>query len=275
MTNDERSALINSGLARLAQRDPAKALELSQAVASSAYRQSALQRTFRTWADSDPAAAAAATATLQDIGSDNLAVLVREVGPAYAGLAPVAALEWAKRINDGQQYPEVIAAVARKDPSRALDAAMSLPTESERNTTIGQIAQTMAIEDAAAATDFWQRLPAGNRSLATQGIVSTWSQTDPDAAANWVKGLPPGPDQQEALRTLLIMLTRSEQATNYGQLLGLLDASERDSYAHGRIAWLVRNGHREQAESELGQLNLSPEGYRQAREVIEQGIPGP
>jgi hypothetical protein len=71
------------------------------------------------------------------------------------------------------------------------------------------------------------------------------------------------------------MLTRSEQATNYGQLLGLLDASERDSYAHGRIAWLVRNGHREQAESELGQLNLSPEGYRQAREVIEQGIPGP
>jgi hypothetical protein len=275
MTNDERSALINSGLARLAQRDPARALELSRRVGNSAYRQSALQRTFRTWADTDPAAAAAATATLQDIGSDNLGVLVREVGPAYARLAPVAALEWAKSVNDGQQYREVIAAVARKDPSLALDAAMALPTESERNSTIAQIAQTIAIEDVAAATDFWQRLPAENRPLATQGIVSNWAQTDPDAAASWVKGLPPGPEQQEALRTLLIMLARSEQATNYGQLLGLLDASERDSYAHGRINWLVRNGHREQAESELRQLSLSPEGYRRAREVIEQGSPGP
>jgi len=271
LTSDERNALINTGLARLAQREPTRALELSQRVENLSYRQSALQRTFRTWAESDPAAAASAMAALEDIDRDNLAALVREVGPAYARLAPAAALEWARRVNDGRQYPEVIAAVARKNQSLALNAAMSLPTDYERNSTIGQIAASIAIEDVSAATDFWRQLPAANRELATTTIVVTWAQSDPDAAVNWVRNLPPGPDQQQALGSLLGMLNRSENSTDYVQLHSLLDASMRDSYAYMRIASLVRDGHREQAESELDRLSLSPEGHRQAREIIDSG----
>ena len=61
---------------------------------------------------------------------------------------------------------------------------------------------------------------------------------------------------------------------DYGQLLNLVDSSElRDTFGTNRIGWLVRNGRREQAEAELDRLDLSPEGHRSARALIEQGSP--
>jgi hypothetical protein len=272
LTRDERSSLINAGLGRLAQRDPARALELSQGVVNVAYRETALLRTFRTWGDADPVAAAAG---LERIDSGNMAALIREVGPEYARRAPVAALEWAERVSDGQPYPEVIAAVAREDVSLALETILSLPAETEQ-TTILQVAASMAAEDVTAATGFWRQIPAEHRAMAAQGIIGTWVQTDPGAAADWVRNMPSGPDQQQALSTLLLASMSSMNVTDYGQLLNLVDSSEnRDTFANTRIGWLVRNGRSEQAEAELDRLDLSPEGHRRARQVIDRGIPGP
>jgi hypothetical protein len=201
-----------------------------------------------------------------------MAVLIREVGPEYARVAPVAALEWAKRVSDGQQYPEVIAAVAHVNPSLALDTALSLADEADRMTTIVQIAASLAAEDVTMATGFWRQVPAEHRAMAAQGIVATWVQTDPDGAANWVRSIPPGPDQQQALNSLLAAVISSANITDYAQLLRLVDSSElRDTYGYTRIASLVRNGQREQAESELDRLYLSPDGHRRAREAIERG----
>jgi len=271
LTGDERNSLINAGLGRLAQRDPDQALELSLGIANFAYREAALQRTFRTWGDADPVAAAAA---LERIDSGNMAVLIKEVGPEYARRAPAEALEWAKRISNGQPYPEVIAAVAHENLSLALDAALSVPGQTDRMTTIFQISAALAAEDPTTATGFWRELPAEHRTMATQGIVSTWAQTDPDRAAEWVRSIPRGPDQQQALGNLLIALSSSANATNYTQLLGMLDSSEqRDTLGYGRVSALVRAGHRDQAESELDRLNLSPDGYRRARTALERDGP--
>jgi hypothetical protein len=134
----------------------------------------------------------------------------------------------------------------------------------------------MAAEDVTAATGFWRQIPAEHRAMAAQGIMGTWAQTDPGAAADWVRNMPSGPDQQQALSTLLLASMSSMNVTDYGQLLNLVDSSEnRDTFANTRIGWLVRNGRSEQAEAELDRLDLSPEGYRRARQVIDRGIPGP
>lgn len=272
LTRDERNSLINAGLGRLAQRDPARALALSQTVANIAYRETALLRTFRTWGDADPVAAAAA---LERIDSGNMAALIREVGPEYARLAPAAALEWAKRANDGQHVPEVIAAVARENLPLALDTVLSLPNEADRTTAVVQIAAGLAAEDVTAATGFWRELPTEHRAVAAQGIVATWAQTDPDRATDWVRSLPPGPDRQQALSVLLGAVGPSVSLTDYGQLLSLVESDElRDAYGNARISALVRNGRREQAAAELDRLGLSPEGHRRARAIIEDANPG-
>src|SRR5690606_3010435 len=135
---------------------------------------------------------------------------------------------------------------------------------------IEQIAQALAVDDVEKATAVWQQLPEDNRVGTAGRIVSIWAQKDRAGATRWVTSLPPGDARQRALTTLLIMMHSSPDASNFAQLLTLVESSEdRDTYGYNRIAALLRQGHRATAEAELGRLTLSPDTYRRARELLD------
>jgi hypothetical protein len=264
----ERNAILNAGLVRLAQGDPRRAFTEVGAVEDAALRSVALQRVFRAWAQQDPAVAAAALDEV--VAEDDMATLGYVVGREFALRSPAAALDWAASFDDdsGIAYRTVLTEAARIDAQIALDSAFAISGQDERSGAFGLILSTVAEQDPVAAAGYWQQVPAEARADAAAALVTRWQAQDPGAAADWLLGLRAGPDRDAGLGRFVAAASNDDP-----DVLSLLNAmsspENRDRSALNRIRNLARAGLSTQAETELGQIDLSPDAYREAIAAID------
>lgn len=262
----ERSAILNTGLLRLAQRDPRLAFDELSSVDDAGLRNTALQRVLRTWAQQDPYAAAAALDELT--GEDRLSLGI-VVGREFALRAPAEALDWASRFDDAVAgiYRTVLTEVARTDARIALDSAAAMEASGDPGL-FALILATVAERDPVAAAGYWQEVPVDARGNAAVALVGRWQTRDPGAAADWLLGLPVGPDRDAGLVSFVDSAPGDDPDAL--RLLNAITSAEfRDRVAVGRIGMLARIGQLAQAERELAQMGLSAEAYREARTTID------
>lgn len=186
-------------IAQLAGRDPLKAFELSQARKNPGEQEQGMRFVFGQLAQSDPAAAQARLAELP-AGAGRTSAIVA-LSAAWAESDPAAAKAWAQSLG-GEEKQNAITAltpvIAQTDPKEA--AAMLLPfatagggENTTLNSAVGRVCGAWVTKDPEAAGNWISGLPDGSVKERAVGIVTwPWCQKDPEAAANWVDSLPEG-----------------------------------------------------------------------------------
>lgn len=198
-----------------AQRDPSAALAWMGQLPTE-YRDGALKGIMATWGKNDPRGVAMYAASATDSGAVN-----RYLEPALT--------TW-----------------AQADPAAVRDWVQTLPAGDVRKSSASRLAREWSNQDPQAALNF---LVSEKNDLSTY-LLSKWMDTDPDKAVGWSQGLPPSPERDHALSTIVSSLGRSDPSraqTLYTQISAggqpaaaqyLMDAwGARDP--QGASAWLA------------------------------------
>ncbi|HUR45200.1 MAG TPA: hypothetical protein VMZ27_04910 [Candidatus Saccharimonadales bacterium] len=207
------------------------------------------QLLLRRWAESEPEAAAAWTASLPEGISARSGI--EQVTIAWASQDLGAAAAFVRALGEGPTKRAAIIALAyeaaRTEPKTALELARDLPASPERDDLLIHAFSQWAGVDAPSATE-WSikvldprlrqrllataavggaeqnpiasaRLAAGaleagpEQNRAAVSVVERWAQQSPEAAAAWVSQFPAGPSRDQAIQNLLrIWSTKDPEA---------------------------------------------------------------
>ena len=164
------------------------------------------QERVRTWAQSDPRAAAEWASALP--ADANRRFALEAIAIAWGARDPAAAARWAEGLSDETERTQALTAIAieavRGDPRLALELACSLP-DAAMGEIVPRAAMEWAMQDTAAATE-WARQISGLSLRATvlAGIATVWSEQDPASAASMaVEELPTGRLQADTIVSIV------------------------------------------------------------------------
>jgi len=152
---------------------------------------------FKRWADTDPTVAMTWAQRLS--GATDRQQAIREVVAAWAGQDGASAGAWVRQLPAGPLKNSciglVISAWAETAPQSALDLLESSPPSREADSDLSSVFNAWAKLDPRAAAASASRLPAerfgsDSRREAIREVVQIWSESEPLAALEWVRGLP-------------------------------------------------------------------------------------
>lgn len=177
---------------RMALRSPAEALAWTESIPSLAVRSQSIARVWQTWAERDPAGAAAAFGAAAVPGPGRLA---QAIGRSWSGLDPFAARTWIESLSDPtlqrEAWTDFHLPVDQLGPDGAMDFIQSTMSEAARERMAERVAGDLGRKDPRAALLWAEQLPEGKvRSSALRSVLSDWSSTDPASAAAYASTLP-------------------------------------------------------------------------------------
>jgi hypothetical protein len=187
----ERSSVIwdERRLIELSERDPLKAIGLSQELVNAAERQRILSAALESLSRSNPALAAGVVAGLP--AGDFQQIAAGQVATAFAGVDSVGAFSWAQTLADDQTrlraVREVAAVWAETDPKAAAVSVGTLDSEREKQLGALAVATVWIRNDPRAALAWAGTLePLDARALVSGSAVQTWAERDAPAAMDWL-----------------------------------------------------------------------------------------
>jgi hypothetical protein len=275
---DRNNALINVAAAWAAQ-DPAGALAWANGLPAGSEKTNAVNAAIKAMALQDPTTAAAAA--LQLPGSSNRNELLGDVATNWAQTDPAGALAWADKnltgdaflsaatgvLNQmGQTDPRAAAAAlaqipdlnviaqavpdlatnwAQQDAPAAMQWAQSLPADNVavRNSAFTNVLKIWSASDPAGAANYIQQNLAGDPSfstLATQ-VVNSWGSSDPQAALTWAQSLPPGDAQNGAVLAAVTQLANDDPQAAWNAAEQLSGSSRNQALANVIGSWANQN----------------------------------
>ncbi len=187
-----RDSLLRQEIAELAKTDPAEAYQMASTSLIGQLRTAAIHATLLTWVSADPT-----TATAQ------IASMLPELKPGLFGSGFVS---------------EFTRVMARKDPTAALEFAVSLPEEFREYPLIAATMAWAEKEPLSALT--WARENGVDitrsfrteRTLQSDNVLKTAMETQPEETINWLITLPPGTEQQQLMKAALQTTMRNPAA---------------------------------------------------------------
>jgi hypothetical protein len=238
--NDKRAA-IHTFIGTVASVDPQSAFDLITATDGMRGYHSTL---FYGWTQMDPAGAMAKLDEVKGLKQreQTLSGIVRSLGETD----PERALEFAAGLENKSEMrhtlSNVLKTIARDDPQRALKLAGSHLNSELRADALSDISSIWLSRDPDAALEWINSLPANDRNHAIEGsirqamsddivnavklvesmpsgsgnshhyysIASRWADADPDAAAEWVKGIESVQAKAKAMNGLISNLVGSD-----------------------------------------------------------------
>jgi hypothetical protein len=187
----ERSSVIwdERRLIELSEREPLKAIGLSQELVNAAERQRILMAALESLRRSNPALAAEIVTGFP--AGDFQQVAAGQVATAFAGVDPVGAFSWAQALADDQTrlraVREVAAVWAETDPKAAAVSVATLGSEREKQLGALAVATVWIRNDPRAALAWAGTLePLDARALVSGSAVQTWAERDAPAAMDWL-----------------------------------------------------------------------------------------
>lgn len=199
----QRGTLTATALGALAGADPRTAFDLAQSLAGRE-RAEAVGRVLSTWAQHDPAAAAAAAELAPGSAVRHGALF--GVAAAYAREDPEGALQWVSRLDiadSGMAVSVVFNTLAQQDPMEAARRVDLLP-EAARGHAVSSVASTWAQQDPAAAARWAETLADDDlRTGALVNAVQAWAGYERDAAVRFAGNLPAAAERDAALVAIL------------------------------------------------------------------------
>lgn len=154
----------------------------------------------------DPASAVAMASQMQS-GSVQTQWLTT-AATEWAKQNPAAAAQWANQVGSGELrdrlLTSVISGAAENDPQQALDFLGQFSmTDTTFNQSVANATWTFALKDSDATANWILALPeSSTRQIALENLLAVWGGHQPEAATEWVEGLPQGTFQDQAARDL-------------------------------------------------------------------------
>ncbi|MDH4475462.1 MAG: hypothetical protein QE274_03230 [Verrucomicrobiaceae bacterium] len=242
LRGENRDRAISALFAEWAENDIQAAAAAANAMNSPADRASAQQHVATQWAEHDPAAAMKwiSAAMTYDVASDvdfeNTALglvlekwaakspqeaaqfalasergfgrnhMLTTVAAQWAGQDPAAALQWSSKLRDAEDRDaiatSVIASIGEANVSSAANLALTLPSGSTRDQSLGLLLDRWTSSNPAEVS-IWatQQLKSGG-TQALNSIVKAWADSDVQALGTWLNSLPPSRPRDEGFATL-------------------------------------------------------------------------
>jgi hypothetical protein len=193
-------------LSGLGKKDPARAVGLAREMATTREQQAIYSELFDQVVRTDIRTALSLIELVpQGEGRNNA---LRALAAGWAGQDVLAALDWAKALNDPTERTTAVEATliirAKRDPRRTVDLAQQLLTGDALDRTLTEAMKNLVEQDPRAAGEVVVRLPDGAvKTRATLEVVRALAAEQPATALAWIKSLPPGQLQQLALNNVL------------------------------------------------------------------------
>ena len=207
-SNDERRAAWSAILPELAQKSPERALELhlknlAKGDTQFGYNFGSIQSIFNTWAQTDPAAAAARAMKLTSRDRD---MAVNSIAAQWASKDLQGALAWAHGLPEGNTKRNatrvVLGEMANQDPQAAATYALTLKGTAQQEA-MSSVAAAWAQTDFTGALAWSQNLTdPKSRERALQSLGPEWTRRDPQGAAAYANSLPPGQTKNNLIGTI-------------------------------------------------------------------------
>jgi RNA polymerase sigma factor (sigma-70 family) len=254
-----KNTAIASALDTMSELDPAYAANytINLNLPAGLMRDNLLQRITATWAQTDPTAVLTwANTNLTGDAYDNAATQALDEISISDPASAVAALT---QLSDPNVVNKVIPAIAsnwaNQDPQAALAWVQSLPTDSTdtRSSAIAAVLRGTNYDPVSAAAYIQQNFatdPAFNK-LATQ-VVTSWSQSDPQAALTWAESLPLGEAQSDAVNAAITQLANVDPQTAWNDAQQLSGSAQDTAMVNVINAWV--NQQPAQAAAALANL---------------------
>lgn len=174
-----RTGVLQTALTML---EPLRALESADSV--SGELGALLRRTALTSLARDDALAALRRVEALPPGAERQQML-GVVAQQYGRADPAAALAWAQSAAPEMLVP-VLTGIARGDPERAVELAMSLPAAVDQQRVIQALVMSRALTSSQTATLANRLLAQQSRGSSLQMLANTWAQRAPEDALNWL-----------------------------------------------------------------------------------------
>jgi hypothetical protein len=151
------------------------------------------RRIYNSWAKVDPSAVAQLLSTKTD---PNLrATLIRATFFGFAKKDPNAAISWLKTLPQNERIPNSISFISGLSPTHPAEAAAL---------------REQYISDPSLTTEQSAKL-----AISSSCIVEGWTEIDPVAAAKWVNQLPTGKGRDSATRALVEHVSEIDPASAF------------------------------------------------------------
>lgn len=191
----KREEMIGSWLAGVKLDEIREVLEFLQSATPVELAQDLSQRLIRQWTSKSPEVAAA---WVEELPLEKQAVVVNDVAIVWANNQLTNAMTWAESLRDPAAKTQALQAIAgetvRSQPIVALQIAIDLPPNQQRDDLIRRGAMQWASEDAQSAAEWATQISKSElRDQTLGGIATVWSASDPVSAASFaLKKLPRG-----------------------------------------------------------------------------------
>ena len=189
-------------------RDPAKALEWVKTIESPSAQADVLAEIYRSWAYREPDVAADEALSLTD--PDQRRRAVESIASSWANSDPEKAMEWAEGLSGkarDQALASVIQATASEDPIKAsqqVDRLLSEGTDTlQLASAAASVASSWTESNPQAAANWASELSSDKaRKDAVGRVAGQWAQFDPLGASEWIGNLANGPERDAAASQL-------------------------------------------------------------------------
>ena len=207
ITDDNKRAFETLGY-EYAQDDPQKALDWAMSIDSDSARTDILASLYGNWATREPETAAEGALAMKDDTQRRRAVA--NIASSWARNDPEQALEWAEGLsgkNRDEALSSVIKSTASEDPIKASEEVERLFDDSSGGNQMAEAASTVASQwtesDPQAAAEWANQLGQDKaRKDAVAAVAQRWSKFDPMGASEWIGELPQGPARDAAANQL-------------------------------------------------------------------------
>ena len=241
-----RADMLAAALGTLAATEPHNAIGLADNLVGRE-RERVLASVMQGWASSDPRAAIEWFQFAQDTLPANVAVSVSAV---YATQYPDEAFEWAISLPPAESASAsimVLSVIGQSDRDHAAELALSIPDATTRNNAIRNLVQNWSDSDPNAAGQWISEVDDENqRKRLYSSLLQRWSRYDRDAAVSFAERLPSSSDRDAAI-VGIISGTRDDLRLAE-QLYGRIESEDQRRDAARRLYLSLRRSDPPRAE---------------------------
>ena len=198
----QRTELLQSVIAEIANRDPRLAIRLAQ---SQGETESAplIDLIATQWSRQNPSDTAR---WVEGLPRAEQARLAYRIANAYVAQKPGEALAWALRLSGSPRrylWSSMLGDMALYDPDQALTLAQSAESPAQRVQAMGKVLAAIAQTNPDRAMSHLMKLPAGEtRSEILDAVAGSVATLTPGAAIDWLNGIDDKPTRLAAARSL-------------------------------------------------------------------------
>jgi len=275
-SDKDRSTIASALIHNLYRTDPERALTISQNYPTTESAQNLYSSIIGSIAKTDPERAMKLA-----LEGKNFAKRASHLRSIAHGIEPSKMIGMLESMGDERLrknlLPTVGSSWARSNPNEALQWAYSLPT-GEKDRVLQSIIPSLATQDPQLATRHFENMVASTGQDKTNdstfnnmanSISSSWSQFDPEAAAEWVNGLSEDKWQQTAITNVVSGWMEQDLDKTSQWINSFPDGATRDSGVRQLVRGLNKSNPSE-AYQWANSISNNPQRIYALKEVVRK-----